>query len=227
MKITALLPIKLNSERVIGKNFRSFNGVPLFTIMLQTLEKCSCIENIIVNTDAEIVKKYIQLHLHKTVAIDRPTALLGDMIVMNALIEHDIQFTENEHFFQTHCTNPLLTEKTIDNAINTYFGALKNHDSLFSVTRIQARTYTEKGEPINHHLNEMKRTQDMEGVLEENSNFFIFSKSSFINAGKSRIGANPKMFEMNKIEAIDIDEEEDFLLAELIHKNKNKFHSIF
>jgi CMP-N-acetylneuraminic acid synthetase len=225
MKVTALIPIKVNSERVAGKNFRLFNGVPLYTIVLKTLESCSLIDKIIVNTDSPEIKNYIQENLPRTTAIDRPQNLLGDMVVMNTLIEHDIQFSENEHVFQTHCTNPLITEKTIKEAIEQYFNSLDTNDSLLSVTRIQARTYWENGSPINHDLKDMKRTQDLDAVFEENSNFFIFSKTSFKNALNSRIGKRPKLFEINKIEAIDIDYEEDFLLAELIHKNKNLFNS--
>lgn len=227
MKVTALIPIKVNSERVSGKNFRLFNGVPLFRIVLNTLENCSSIDKVIVNTDSEEVKKYTRENLKKTIAIDRPQNLLGDMLVMNTLIEHDIAFSENEHFFQTHCTNPLLTEKTITKAINEYLSSLDKFDSLLAVTRIQARTYWENGTPINHDLKDMKRTQDLDAVFEENSNFFIFSKTSFKNASNSRIGKNPKLFEINKIEAIDIDYEEDFLLAELVHKNKNIFMTTF
>ena len=36
-KIVALLPMKANSERVVGKNFRDFNGKPLFRWILDTL----------------------------------------------------------------------------------------------------------------------------------------------------------------------------------------------
>ena len=227
MNVTALLPIKVNSERVPSKNFRLFNGAPLYTIILNTLENCSIIDKIIVNTDSEEIKKYITENLKKTIAIDRPQHLVGDMVVMNTLIEHDIAFSENEHFFQTHCTNPLLTEQTITKAINDYFSSLEKFDSLLSVTRIQARTYWKNGSPINHDLQDMKRTQDLDAVFEENSNFFIFSKTSFKNASNSRIGKNPKLFELNKIEAVDIDYEDDFLLAELIHKNKNIFKTTF
>lgn len=227
MKVTALIPIKVNSERIPSKNFRLFNGVPLFTIVLSTLESCSSIDKVIVNTDSDEVKKFIHENFKKTVAIDRPQNLLGDMVVMNTLIEHDITVSENEHFFQTHCTNPLLTEKTITKAINTYFDSLDKFDSLLSVTKIQARTYWKNGTPINHDLSDMKRTQDLDAVFEENSNFFIFSKTSFKNASNSRIGKTPNLFEINKVEAIDIDYEEDFLLAELIHKNKTIFSTTF
>ena len=60
------------------------------------------------------------------------------------------------------------------------------------------------------------RTQDLKPLYEENSNFYIFSKESFIKSGGKRIGLNPYMFEIDKIEAIDIDEPQDFMIAEAI-----------
>ena len=62
------------------------------------------------------------------------------------------------------------------------------------------------------------RTQDLPVIYEENSNFYIFTNESFLNAGKKRIGLYPIMFPIDKIEAVDIDEPEDFLIAEAIHK---------
>ncbi len=52
MELVALLPMKLRSQRVPGKNFREFNGQPLFKYILSTLLEVSRIEKIIINTDA-------------------------------------------------------------------------------------------------------------------------------------------------------------------------------
>jgi CMP-N-acetylneuraminic acid synthetase len=226
-KIVALLPIKANSERVKSKNTRSFNGQPLFTIMLTRLNECDYIENILINTDCDKVKEYITKNPSKAIIIDRPCELRDDLITMNTLIAHDIQFTKNEHFLQMHCTNPLLTLSTINNSIEKYFSSLPDYDSLFTVNRIQCRTYDHNGAPINHNFSRMERTQDMKPVYSENSNIFLFSRSSFENAGNNRIGKKPQLFEMDTIEATDIDYEEDFILAELIDRNKNLFPDIF
>ena len=51
-KIVALLPMKANSERVVGKNFRHFNGKPLFRWMLDTLLAVAEIREVVINTDA-------------------------------------------------------------------------------------------------------------------------------------------------------------------------------
>jgi CMP-N-acetylneuraminic acid synthetase len=51
-RIVALLPMKANSERVKGKNFRDFCGKPLFRWILDTLLEVEEIDQVVINTDA-------------------------------------------------------------------------------------------------------------------------------------------------------------------------------
>jgi CMP-N-acetylneuraminic acid synthetase len=227
MKITAIVPIKKDSERVPGKNHRLLNGKPLYTIILDTLQACNTIEHIIVNTDCADMGNKIALAYNKAIVIERPVHLLGNHISANQLIANDIDKGKSDHFLQTHCTNPLLTQKTITGAINQYFNTLSAHDSLLSVSPIRARLYNNNKTPYNHKAGEMLRTQDMDVVYKENSSFFIFSRQSFLKAGNNRVGLTPAVFEMSEIESVDIDYENDFLLAELIDKNRNLFPDIF
>jgi len=85
--------------------------------------------------------------------------------------------------------------------------------------------YWASGEPVNHNPYELLRTQDLPTLFEENSNLYLFSKASFAAAGNKRIGRKPKMFTMNKLEAIDIDEEEDFRLAEALFRMREGLNS--
>jgi len=222
-KITALVPIKKESERIPGKNFLLFCGKSLFHYMLSTLQRCDVIEKIIIDTDSEIIMKEVPLTYSKAVIIPRPDFLLGNHIVANELIAHDISQTADEHFLQTHVTNPLLSARNITNAVNLYFSSLLVYDSLFSVNCIRKRMYDADCRPLNHSNKDMKPTQHMDPVFVENSNMFIFSKSSFKNAGISRIGLKPQLFEMNEVESVDIDYPEDFKLAEIIYQNREKF----
>ena len=83
---------------------------------------------------------------------------------------------------------------------------------------MQTRLYKADGQAYNHNPEELLRTQDLEPLFEENSNFYIFTKESFLNSGKKRIGIKPFMFEIDKIEAVDIDEPQDFVIAESLYK---------
>lgn len=219
--------MKKNSERLPGKNLRAFNGRPLFTIILETLNNHPLIGRIVVNSDSSEILDYVNSNVSKGIAINRPEFLKDSYIGANDLIADDIQFAESEHLFQTHCTNPLLTPLTITRAIEQYFDVLPEIDSLFSATKIQNRLYHADTKPLNHSNTELLRLQDMKPVYLENACFFIFSKTSFANAGNSRVGKAPLLFEVSPIEGIDIDFENDFLLAELIERNKSSFPSIF
>ena len=222
MKVTLLLPMKGNSERVPNKNLKMFNGKPLFHIILDKLINSKRINQVIINTDSNLIadsaistyKDFV--HIHK-----RPENIQGDFVSMNKIIEYDLNNSDSDIYIQTHSTSPLLTVKSVDSAIERMLSKSKNFDSIFSVTKIQTRFYDKKGIPFNHNPKELLRTQDLEPLFEENSGFYIFTKNSFKNADNKRIGLNPLMFEIDKIEALDIDEPSDFIIAEIIHKLKN------
>lgn len=215
-KITALMPIKHDSQRVSKKNFRLFNGKPLFYHMMEKLDACDRIDEILVNTDAIEVVEYINNSpSSKFKLIERPNHLLGDDINMNQLITHDIQFTEAEHFFQTHCTNPLVKIETMEKAIDLYVDSLGEYDTMFSVDEIKKRGYSEDFRALNHVPGELVPTQDLSPILVENSNFFLFSRSTFLKYNH-RVGEKPYLFPVNKLESLDIDYEEEFLIAELV-----------
>jgi len=222
MKIIVLLPMKRTSERVPNKNMRDFDGAPLYHAIMKSLLASKHIEKVVINTDSEVISQDAKKHFKdKVIVIDRPLEIQGGGVSMNIIIDYDLQKLEGEHFLQTHSTNPLLRAETIDKAIEQYFDGLDKYDSLFGVTKVQTRFYDKDANPVNHNPEELLRTQDLEPLYEENSNFYIFSKESFQNAGKKRIGIKPQIFEVNKLEAVDIDEPEDFKLAELLHIHKD------
>jgi len=224
MKLTALLPMKGTSERVPNKNMRNFDGKPLYHAIMNSLLASKYIDKVVINTDSEIIADDTKKNFgDRVVIIDRPVEIQGGDVSMNVIIDYDLNQLDGEHFLQTHSTNPLLRVETIDKAIEKYFDGLEKFDSLFGVTKVQTRFYDKDANPINHNPEELLRTQDLEPLYEENSNFYIFSKKSFEKAGKKRIGLKPQIFEVNKLEAVDIDEPEDFILAELLYKSKKDF----
>ena len=222
-KLTALLPMKATSERVPNKNMKNFDGAPLYHAVMKILLASKSVEKVVINTDSEVIAKDAKEQFgERVIIIDRPVEIQGGDVSMNIIIDYDLKHLEGEHFLQTHSTNPLLTTETLDKAIEHYFNELDKHDSVFSVTKVQTRFYDKDANPVNHNPQELLRTQDLEPLFEENSNFYIFSKDAFEKAGKKRIGLKPSVFEVNKLEAVDIDEPEDFILAELLYKNKDK-----
>ena len=211
-QVTALVPIKGASERVPGKNVRDFCGTPLMCRILETLDNTEYVSQIIVDTDSELVAN-LAATFHKVKIHERPKELVGHHVPMNEIIKHDLTILGQGHFFQTHVTNPLLTAKTISNAIERYFTSLGQYDSLFSATVIQSRFFTHDLHPINHDPAILLNTQDLQPVYEENSCMYLFSHESFMKC-RNRIGTRFQIYPMGKIESLDIDTEEDFQLAQ-------------
>lgn len=218
-KIIALLPMKGNSERVPNKNMKLFNGKPLYRYTLDELLNCPLIDEVIVNTDSLSISDNIaQNYPERVTLVKRPENICGNYVSMNKIIEHDIKKFNEGIFIQTHSTNPLIKNETFTKALNKMLVLKKSniHDSIFSVTKVQKRFYNNNTAPIFHDPN-MLTTQHLEPIFEENSCFYIFTKKSFIH-NNNRIGEKPYMFEINKIEATDIDDPEDFIIAETLYK---------
>ena len=219
-KVVALLPMKGTSERVPNKNLKIFNGKPLYHVVMNILLNSKHIDLVVVNTDSELVKSDIIKNFEeKVILIDRNEDIRGNYISMNKVLEQDIEKVNADLYIQTHSTNPLLLTETIDKAIDKML-LIKEHsglyDYIFSVTKTQNRFYSEDATPMNHDP-KMLVTQHLTPIFEENSCFYIFTKQSFLN-NQSRIGMKPLMFEIDKIESTDIDEKEDFIIAESLNR---------
>lgn len=217
-RVVALLPMKAHSERVSGKNFRELAGKPLFSWVLDTLLSMDEIDRVVINTDARKTLEDKGLQAGSRVLVrDRKEELLGDFTSMNLILEDDINAEPAELYLMTHTTNPLLSADTIRRALDSFTEDEGKPDSLFTVNRFQTRFYREDLSPVNHDPDNLVRTQDLEPWFEENSCLYIFSRESFAKTG-ARIGEKPMMFEIPKKESIDIDEQEDWDMAEVLAK---------
>jgi len=218
-RIAALVPMRHKSERVLGKNYRLLGGKPLYHHIIQSLIDCPYITEVCIDTDSPFILSDASNHFSVSM-LERPEHLRSEFEPMNNILLHDVTQIEADFYLQTHSTNPLLKSETITRAIETFLRP-GEHDSLFGVTRLQTRLYNAQGNPVNHDPGILLRTQDLPPVYEENSTLYIFSKDILENR-KNRIGYSPIMFEVSREEAIDIDEELDFVLAEFFYKQRKK-----
>lgn len=217
-RIVALVPMRHHSERVPAKNRRLLDGRPLYHHIIETLLACPSLHQVVIDTDspdilAELPESFPQVH-----RIERPQHLRGGHVPMNDVLLHDVSQLSADYFLQTHSTNPLLRPGTIENAIRRFLDRSPPQDSLFSVTRLHTRLWTESAQPLNHDPRRLQRTQDLPPIFEENSCLYLFAPAT-LKASHNRIGAHPLLFEIDRIEAWDIDDEIDFTIAEFLHNN--------
>lgn len=215
VKICALVPMRHHSERVPGKNYRPLAGRPLFEHILSTLLAVPEITTVAVDTDSPILQEGIAKAFPQVQVIVRPAHLSADAVPMNEILMYDTAQVEADFYLQTHSTNPLLRAKTISAAVQTFVQQYPAYDSLFSVTRLQTRLWDGLARPVNHNPAILLRTQDLPPIYEENSCLYLFKRQT-LELRRNRIGERPYLYEIAPAEAWDIDEESDFLIADLL-----------
>jgi CMP-N-acetylneuraminic acid synthetase len=219
-KIVALVPMRHESQRVMGKNYRTLAGKPLYHHILTTLSSCPDLNEIVVDTDSQLIMEGIEEYFHQVRILVRPDHLRDGGIPMNEILLHDVSKVRADLYLQTHSTNPLLQADTISRAIKVFMENFPTYDSLFSVTRWQTRLWDESGVAINHNPDILLRTQDLPPIFEENSCLYIFTRQTLENR-RNRIGQRPFLFEIDAEEAWDIDEEIDFNIVDLLLSDRN------
>ena len=212
--ITAFVPMRHHSQRIPGKNYRLLAGRPLYQHVISTLLEVKEITQIVVDTDSEDIIEGVRLNFPSVKIINRPDNLRADSIPMNEILLNDVQQFPADLYLQTHSTNPLVKAETFTRAIQILKGLFPSYDSLFGVTRLQSRLWDGLARPINHNPAILLQTQDLPPVYEENSCMYLFT-GEVLKRKRNRLGDRPYLFEIDREEAWDIDEEIDFRLVEL------------
>jgi CMP-N-acetylneuraminic acid synthetase len=218
-RIAAFVPMRHESERVKGKNYRPLGGRPLFHHIVTSLLACPQIEEVLIDTDSPLIAADAQSTFPEVRVLARPDHLLGGDVPMNDILLHDVEQVQADLYVQTHSTNPLLRAETIQSALEDFLQAQDRHDSLFTVTPLHTRLWTPEGGAINHDPEVLLRTQDLPPVMEENSCLYVFSETS-LRARGNRIGERPMLYPLDAHEAWDIDEELDWLIVEALYSER-------
>lgn len=214
-RTVAIVPMRNNSERIPGKNYRLLAGVPLYHHILRTLAAVRAIDQVVVDTDSDfIIDDCAKNFLHVKILL-RPENLRGGEIAMNDVLLNSLDQLDADIVVQTHATNPFLKVETLSAALKLFTMSNRDFDSIFSVTRLQARLWDAETRPVNHDPAVLLRTQDLPPVFIENSCFFIFTPE-LLRQRRTRVGVNPRMVEIPPLESVDIDTEDDFALAAAI-----------
>lgn len=213
--IAAIVPMRHGSERVPGKNHRAFAGRPLYHRVVEALLAVPEIADVVIDTDSPPILEDARRCFPEATVIERPAHLGEGTVPMNEVLLNTVRRLDHDLFLQTHSTNPLLRAQTVSAAIQAFLAGRGMYDSLFTVTRLQTRLWDATTRPVNHNPAILLRTQDLPPIYEENSCVYLFDRDT-LERRKNRLGERPLMYEIDPLEAVDIDEEFDFQLAEFI-----------
>lgn len=213
MSVVAIVPMKLNNRRLPQKNTKPFtNGKPLCYYILSTLLTIEDIDEVYVYCSNPDIKDYIPKGVKY---LARSSDLDQDTTKMNEVLKCFASDVKADVYVMTHTTAPFVKAQSIKEGLTAVLSG--EFDSAFAVKKKQEFTW-QNGKPINYELNSIPRTQDLVPVFEETSGFYIY-RSDVINKMSRRIGERPRLVEVGEIEGIDIDEKEDFLIADAIYNH--------
>jgi CMP-N-acetylneuraminic acid synthetase len=216
-RIVALVPMRHSSERVPGKNYRPLGGRPLFHHIVESLLASELVASVVIDTDSDLISAEVSETFPDVTVLSRPESLLGGDVPMNDILLHDVSCIDADYYLQTHSTNPFLRASTIDAALREFLDQRGRYDSLFSVTPLQTRLWWPDGSAVNHDPQVLLRTQDLPPILEENSCLYVFDRAT-LERRKNRIGDRPLLYRLDPAEAIDIDDERDWKIAESLYE---------
>lgn len=192
-----------------GKNLRLLGGRPLMTYLLSSLAAAQNIDEVYVYCSNPAIQEYLPegvRFLKRDERLDSNTTL-GEEIYDAFTSEVDADI-----YILAHATSPFIRTATIEDAVARVESG--EYDSAFSAERVQTFAWWE-GKPLNYSLQHVPRTQDLEPVYVETSAFFIFQRDVWRTLHR-RIGERPYTAVTDRIESMDIDNPDDFLLAEAI-----------
>ena len=209
MKIVAIMPIKLHSERCPGKNIRPLGPKPLLQSELNSLKETGLCDSINVYCSDAAVVPYLPAGVNfvpRPAELDLPTSNFTQIFTsFMSAVDADI-------YVYAHATAPFITVETMRECIGAVAGGA--YDSAFCAVKLQDYLWQD-GEPLNFDATNLPRTQDLKPIYQETSGVYVFTKEVFLTY-RRRIGVKPFIKEVSFREAVDIDNPEDFALAEVM-----------
>jgi len=224
MSCVAIIPARGGSKRIPRKNIKAFHGKPLIAYSIETALASGLFDDVIVSTDDEeiaaIAKEY-----GASVPFIRPKELSDDFTSSGAVVKHAVEFlrkqkTPLEYVCTLYATAPLLQVKYLQEG----FERLRKSDAKYSFSatsmpfpiqrtfKIREDGRCEMFQPENF----LKRSQDLEVAYQDAGQFYfnkLAKESNEIIFGKDSI---PIILPRHLVQ--DIDDEEDWIRAELLYK---------
>lgn len=215
-----MIPARKGSKRIKSKNRRLLNGKILMAHVIEKAKASKCFDEIFVNSDDPFYEKTAMLY--KVGFYLRPLPLGKDEALNDDFVMDFIKSVDTDIIVQINPTNPLITIEDIQNVCDMS----EYYDTVHSVKKIQIEIMYQR-KPLNfEYYEKMPRSQDLVPAYAFSSGIMAWKTMPYIknmmNYGCATYGCgkNVGYYELKGFSSIDIDNEEDFQLAEAIMNMK-------
>lgn len=221
MHVSLVIPAKGVSERVKNKNLYRVDGKTLVKMACEKALDCKNVNAVYIDTESEAILQDVSDLFSKGLkVINRPKEFSNNFIGANEMMIYALHMIEETDLIcQTFSTSPLLTSDTIDSSIEAFLES-NEYDSFFTTTTVQEYFWDEKNQPINFDPKLLPNSFELTKMHMETHGLYGIRPEALLET-KQRVGKNPMLIGISKIESIDIDDEEDLYIFEKIFKGKN------
>ena len=218
MRLKAIIPVRKGSVRVKNKNTRLFCKKNILIYKIEQLKRVPQIEEIIVNSDCEYMLSIASNLNVKPVKRDKYYA--SSDVPINEVWKNIAENINSDIVLYANATSPLVKDESIIESINIYnsLNLYDKKESLNSVTDVKEFLWM-NGKPVNYRQEAQPKSQDLPLVFHPNFAINIISRNLMIR-NNTIISNNFEPYFLDKIESIDIDDEEDFMIAEMLYEKK-------
>ena len=215
---TAMIPLRGGSRGVPGKNIKTLNGKPLCYWVLRAAVDAHDINDVYVSTDSsEIMEVVNELELDVKI-VERPSRFATEEATTESVMQHFSEQIEFSTLVTIQATSPLLSTADLDTALRAY--SQNHYDSMLSVYHSHDFLWRADGQPLNYDPRARPRRQDWHGAFVENGAFYVTDRS-ILARDNCRLGGRIGLYRMDRSRSVDIDDLDDFRLAEALMTSKN------
>lgn len=236
----AIIPARGGSKRIPNKNTKDFLGKPIISYSIEAAIKSQLFDRIIVSTDDEKVANVARKH-GAEVPFFRPRSLADDFCGLDAVVQHAVEWIcENDDAEYGYCcmiyaTAPMISEFYLRDSFNEielaeYAGAVTVTETSFPAQRCYQ---IQKDNRLVRLWEEYTtvRSQDLPPSYQDAAHFNWFNLAKWSYSEKQSIQHQIKPIVLPRWIVQDIDNENDWKMAELLFQvaqefeNQNEKHS--
>ena len=216
--VSLVIPAKGKSERIENKNLAKIDGVSLVRIACKKALKCKNVDKVYLDTeDSRIIEECSDLFSEGLDLIKRPISMATNFVGGNELIVYELHSIDYCDILMHHyCTCPLISSETIDMSIKKFIEDGANYDSFLTVEKLKEYYWDKEFSPLNFSPMSLPNSQSLDPIYMETHGVYGIRTESIFKL-KTRLGKNPFLIEIPKIESIDIDTIDDLEIARRLY----------
>ena len=215
--INVLIAVRGGSKRVPKKNIRPFAGSSMLEIKVKQALRLKDISKVIVSSEDDEM-----LNLAEdfgATALKRDSFYASDTVPMGDVYKHLSSILDCKDILWTPVTSPLITDKSIQDCIDIY-KINTDYDSVVTTNIIKEYMWLDN-KAINYDPKHHPRSQDLPDIYALNFAANIVPREvMFKNA--NILGDKFYPYMLNEIEAVDVDTEYEFMLAEMLYNKREE-----